>query len=357
MISVARKLLQNHFKNSERGSLFLIVPWLIVLAITLSACQPETPIAKQAVFSGPIMGTEYRVTVIYDNGVDLTALEQDIVAAMQRVNQSMSNYIVGSELSRFNASKAGDRQWISKEFQVVMAESIDIAKRTGGAFDVTLASVINLWGFGPEGGITEQPSNQKINELRDSTGYQKLSLKGRQLSKEHDALIINLSAIAKGYAVDKVAEALLRKGIEHFLVSIGGELRAQGHSSDGSLWRVGIEKPHILGGIQQIAVLDNQAIATSGDYRNYHIIDGRKFSHTIDPKTLKPVFHKLALVSVISDATSTADALATALMAMGEKRAIEFAEREKLAAYLVIREDNEAGFKIHVTEQFRSNLQ
>lgn len=344
-------------KNSELCSLFFVVLTIFSLGLALVACQPRSGDVQQSVLSGPIMGTDYRVTVVHAGKQDLTTLEHEIVAAMQSVNQSMSNYLADSELSIFNASQAGVTQSISKDFRMVMEEAIQIGELTDGAFDVTLGKAIDLWGFGPDGQITEQPSDKDLAALQASSGFQKLMLEGNQLSKSHDALSINLSAIAKGYAVDKVAKALQKQGVRRFLINIGGELRASGKSLENTLWRVGIEKPHILGGIQQIAVLDNQAIATSGDYRNYHIIDGQQFSHTIDPKTLKPVFHKLALVSIISDKTSTADALATALMAMGETRAVEFAEREQLAAYLLIREGGEGQFRIHVTEKFRANLQ
>jgi thiamine biosynthesis lipoprotein len=166
-----------------------------------------------------------------------------------------------------------------------------------------------------------------------------------------------LSPIAKGYAVDKVASVIEAYGINDYLVNIGGELRASGKTVDAQLWRVGIEKPHILGGIQQIALLDNKAIATSGDYRNYLVVDGQQFSHTIDPITLKPVLHKLALVSVIADKASTADALATAMMVMGEEKAWSFALNNRLAAYFIVRGDENKPFVIKYTEEFERNLQ
>lgn len=341
-------------KNSELSSLFLFV---LSLCLLVSGCEQQAPHVQQTVLSGPIMGTDYRITLLHDRGVDTLAVEAEILLAMQRVNQSMSNYIENSEVSVFNAAGAQQVHTLSEEFRAVIAESLEISKRSQGAFDVTVGKLVNLWGFGPDGSITKSPSEGKIEALRDSIGYQKLKLEGNRLSKSHAELKINVSAIAKGFAVDQVAEILKKLSFDRFLVNIGGELRAAGRSLSGELWRVGIEKPHILGGIQQIAVLDNQSIATSGDYRNYLIIDGKQFSHTIDPKTLKPVLHKLALASVISDQTSTADAMATALMAMGDVRAVDFVEREGIAAYLLIRGDKEGEYIVHISEEFKSNLQ
>ena len=151
--------------------------------------------------------------------------------------------------------------------------------------------------------------------------------------------------------MDQVARLLQAKQLNNFLIDIGGELRLSGLNVDQRVWRVAIEKPQTLGGVQQVLELTDAAIATSGDYRNFIRIDGRKYSHTINPKTLTPVFHRLALVSVVSENASTADALATALMAMGEEAALEFAIRQDLVAYFVIRGDDDS-YKISYTDKF-----
>ena len=305
------------------------------------------------------MGTDYRITLVNHRRHDdltLKELEADVKAVMQRVNQSMSNYLPDSELSQFNRLPAGQTQTISADFDAVVRESLNISKLSEGAFDITLARAIDLWGFGPKGIIDRQPSDQMISEIKPTVGYQNLILGTNTLSKKIDGVELSVSAIAKGYAVDRVAQVLEKNGVTNFLVNIGGELRASGRSADDTLWRVGIEKPHVLGGIQRIATLDNQAIATSGDYRNYLVIDGQQFSHTIDPITLKPAYHKLALVSVIADNASTADAFATALLAMGEARAWEFVQHQGLAAYLVIRGQGEDQFEIKISDKFNRNL-
>jgi len=347
-------------KNSERCSLFLFV--LLIGALSLTACDSKVPNQQQVTFSGPMMGTEYRVTIIKPSAHEDALLENEqleiaILSAMNSVNQSMSNYIDDSELSQFNRLPANQWQKISPDFSRVISEAIDISIISGGAFDVTLAKAIDAWGFGPDGIITQRPSAGDLELLRATVGVDKLSYQGDSLMKKVDGVQVSLSAIAKGYAVDKVALALDDLGIANYLINIGGELRASGKSADDQSWRVGIEKPHILGGIQEIAELNNVAIATSGDYRNYLVIDGQQFSHTIDSSTLMPVYHKLALVSVIEPRASTADALATAMMAMNEKRAWQFAQDNDLAAYLIIRGDSEGEYAVQITKKFEAYLQ
>ncbi len=328
------------------------------LIFVLSACQPP---AERLYLAGPIMGTEYRITIVSDAGGspvrgDEAALRMAVVSAMEAVNQSMSTYIPDSELSRFNRMKAGETLQMSDGLYDVVAEALEISRVSEGAFDATLGKAIRLWGFAEDGQITRQPSTEKLALIRESVGYEKLSIQARALSKSVDDLEVNLSAIAKGYAVDKVTEAIASLGYRNYLVDIGGELRAAGVNADGQNWRVGVEKPHVTGGVAQVVELRDQAIATSGDYRNFLTIDGERFSHTIDPNTLRPVFHRLASVSVLSERASTADALATALLTMGDEKGVAFAEQNGLAAYFIIRSETEGNYEIHVTEQFKTNL-
>ena len=361
------KRLDSALQNSERCSLFLFV---LLILLLLSACQPQTPSKEQMVFSGEIMGTQYRITVVSQHTVAQQKNTKQkiaqkkigdlVLASMQTVNQSMSNYITESELSQFNRSAAGVPFEMSTDFLAVMQEAQRISVLSKGAFDVTLAQAINAWGFGPEGEITKQPSDEELLVLRATSDYRYLHLANSSITKTKEGVEVNLSAIAKGYAVDKVAKTLESQGIVDYLINIGGEIRASGKSIDGHVWRVGIEKPQILGGIQQVALLDNKAIATSGDYRNYLVVDGQKFSHTIDPITLKPVLHKLALVSVIAPQASTADALATAMMAMGDDKAWAFAQKNNIAAYLIIRSgstNDNTPYSIRYTKEFERNLQ
>jgi len=341
-------------QNSERCSLFLFT---LICVVGVTACAEQIPTRQQLLFTGPIMGTDYRITVIADKAVDREQLESGIVDAMNSVNESMSNYLADSEISKFNRLPENQLQKLSTDFAEVIKESLHISALSNGAFDITLARAIDVWGFGPHGQITHRPSTDELESLKISSGFKKLVFEDGSLMKTARGVEISLSAIAKGYAVDKVAHAIESQGFSDYLINIGGELRASGLSTDKQYWRVGIEKPHILGGIQQIVKLDNASIATSGDYRNYLVVDGRQFSHMIDPKTLTPVYHKLALVSVISEKASTADALATAMMAMDEQKALAFANKNKIAAYLIIRGEREGELMVQITEKFRPYLQ
>ncbi|MFT5136001.1 MAG: thiamine biosynthesis lipoprotein [Arenicella sp.] len=359
------------FKNSEHGSLFLFLlniysiraklgarprVWALACVFMLCACQ-QRPEAQSVTFSGPIMGTEYRITVVVPVADALDQLELDILAEMNAVNSSMSTYLVDSELSQINRLPAYTPFVLSPELNSVLSEALEISELSQGAFDVTVADAVNLWGFGPNGTITAQPSPEQLVSLQASVGYKNLRLVNGSLSKVNAATKIDLSAIAKGYAVDQVARMLKAKRFNNFLIDVGGELRLSGLNVDKRVWRVAIEKPQTLGGVQQVLELTDAAIATSGDYRNFININGRKYSHTISPKTLKPVFHRLALVSVISENASTADALATALMAMGEAAALEFARDKDLIAYFVIRGDDEGSYKVSYTDKFARFLQ
>ncbi len=339
----------------NKSPLFLFIAFLTLL------CACGTPTDSKVhveVYSGPTMGTEYRVTVVNREriNVDSEQVKRSIERALSTVNDSMSTYIRDSEISRFNRLQQGESATLSKAMLQVTKEALEVSRFSEGAFDPTLGKAIRLWGFGSDGRITEQPTQGVLEELKRSIGYEYLDLTGDKLTKLADGLELNLSAIAKGYAVDLVALELMSLGFHHFLVNIGGELRASGNNADDVLWRVAVEKPHLLGGIEEVLVLDHKAIATSGDYRNFIVIDDQTFSHTIDPFTLKPVLHRLASVSVIADKASKADALATALLAMGEERGVAFADKHNIPAYFIIRGREGDEFELHITENFKVNL-
>jgi len=333
-------------KNSGLGSLFL------VLLLLLGACQQVAEQRQMWVFAGPIMGTDFRIIVVTEGDLDKAVLQNKVAKAMQAINSSMSTYLESSELSQINRSAAGQKNTLSSAMNEVLVESLRLSVLTAGAFDVTVGPIVDLWGFGPSGTINQRPDAKAVQRLADSVGYHTLQLQDNTLIKSHSDTQLDLSAIAKGYAVDRVADTLAEFGVRDYLINIGGELRAAGTNVDRQLWRVGVEKPELLGGIQQVVTLDNMAIATSGDYLNFVVLDGQRFSHTIDPVSKKPVLHRLALVSVMHSSAATADALATALMAMGEDRAIDFATQQKLAAYFVVRDQTGAGSIVMSTEKF-----
>jgi thiamine biosynthesis lipoprotein len=290
------------------------------------------------------MGTAYRVKVI---AASISDLERDEIARiiegeLANVNDRMSTYQTDSELSRFNRSPATDAFSMSEDTLDVLTEATRVSELTDGAFDITVGPLVDAWGFGtskPE----RMPVASELASLRKSVGWRNVVVDqgAGSARKTHAATRCDLSAIAKGYAVDRVSEALQRLGRRDHMVEVGGEVRTRGRNAAGELWRIAVEKPLTGGaGLQRVVRLDNGAMATSGDYRNFIEWEGVRYSHTIDPRTGQPVMHHLASVSVLHESCMTADALATALMVMGKKQAFAFAVDRDLAALLLIREDD-----------------
>lgn len=344
------ELRRRNDKNSGHCSLFLLV------LLFLSACQQVADQRQMFVLSGPIMGTDYRITLIGESQSEADSVHEKVLEVMNSVNQSMSTYVGDSEVNHINRALAGEKINVSKDLAKVLAAAQFVSKLSEGAFDITVGPLIDLWGFGANGEISNQPTIAQLRQVSDFVGYEKLSINEQQLQKLRKETEINLSAIAKGYAVDLVARSLEEQGFVDYLINIGGELRAAGVNIDQQVWRVGIEKPNLLGGIQQVVKLPNVGIATSGDYLNYLIIDGQQYSHTIDPQTNRPVLHKLALVSVIHESAMMADALATAMMAMGETKAWDFAQEKQLAAYFTVRNEPENSVTSLYTPEFEEYL-
>jgi len=324
---------------------------LLFLFFNLVACtEPEV-----SRFQGPTMGTSYSVVIPrLPNDVSTQAVQTGIESILLQVNQQMSTYIKDSELSQINQSEAGLWLNVSPElFDVILSANL-ISEQTKGAFDVTVGPLVNLWGFGPpELLASAMPSEEQIARTRQVVGYHKLEIKpeSRLLRKQFKNLFIDLSAIAKGYGVDAVASYLDSLSIEDYLIEIGGELIAKGLSQRGDYWRVAVEKPQPgQRMIDRVIDVADFAVATSGDYRNYFEKDGVRFSHTIDPRTGRPISHSLASVTVLSESTMIADAWATALMVLGEVEGYELAEEMELAVYFLYRQDD--GFISKETSAF-----
>jgi len=290
------------------------------------------------------MGTFYEITLAASEEFpEPDKLQQGIETLLNQINQQMSTYVKESEISRFNASDSMEWFSISSDFAKVVSEALEVSKQTDACFDPTVGPLVNLWHFGPDLSTHQIPDDAIIKQTMEVVGYEKLHVRLRPpaIRKEKAGLKIDLSAIAKGYAVDRVAGLLSEKGYHNYLVNIGGEVVAQGKKNDQTFWRLGIEKPvENQREVTQIVTLTNSAMATSGDYRNYYKIDGQKFSHTIDAKTGRPVTHSLHSVSVITETCMQADALATALMVMGPTRAWEYAQSHQLNVYLIYEQNN-----------------
>ena len=317
---------------------------LLAAVLALSACNPNTSDHQLSEFSGLTMGTSWSVKVVDLPGtIDHSAIDDSINKTLAAISLSMSTYDVESELSRFNSSSSTDWFTASDALVEVLGTANEVSKLTGGAFDITVGPLVNLWGFGPQDSHGEVPGKDEIESALARTGYRNIELKQAPAAvrKQLPGLYIDLSSIAKGYAVDRIAGLLEQKGIENYLVEIGGELRGKGQNERGRSWRVGIERPSTTDrAVYAVVEINEAGLATSGDYRNYFEQDGQRYSHTIDPVTGRPVTHRLASVTVVTASAARADALATALMVLGPEDGYALAERKGIAAFFIVRADD-----------------
>ncbi|MDG2469045.1 MAG: FAD:protein FMN transferase, partial [Pirellulaceae bacterium] len=272
-------------------------------------------------------------------------LKNSVAEELESVNQRMSTYIDDSEVSRFNQSTSTDWFPVSQATAEVVQKAQKISELSDGAFDITVQPLVALWRFSKDKSkLTALPDKSLIAENLRKVGYKKLQVRldPPALKKSVPALQIDLSAIAKGYAVDLVARQLQAMGLDNFLIEVGGEVRASGEKPDHSSWRVGIEKP--LPGARepyQIIELYHQALASSGDYRNFFELNGKRYSHTIDPRTGYPVDHAVTATSVIANDCTTADAMATAIMVLGPDGGIQLANKAGVKALILSNTNNQ----------------
>ncbi|QDS88815.1 Thiamine biosynthesis lipoprotein ApbE precursor [Rosistilla ulvae] len=307
------------------------------------AQEPSQPVAAEILqVAGKTMGTQYEVKIA-DPPADLAADWQLLVdRELRRVNDQMSTYISTSEISRFNDSTSLEWFDVSPETASVVAAALQISEKSGGALDVTVGPLVNLWSFGPHDHKQELPSQEAIDTAAQSTGYQSLHVRSDPpaLRKDKPLLRVDLSAIAKGHGVDRILDLLVGLGCKNVFVNIGGEIRACGDKGPGRPWRAGVERPDELTTILLFPVaIENEAIATSGDYRNFFEIDGKRYSHTIDPRNGRPVTHSLASVSVVASSCMLADGWATALNVLGPAEGPQVAVDAGLDAFMLERAD------------------
>lgn len=304
------------------------------------------------------MGTTYSVKITdLPPGYTPDSLRAGIKRILTSIDAQMSTYNADSEVSRFNATRSTDWIPISPDTLLVIDEALRLGRLTHGAFDVTVDPLVRLWGFGTTVPQQLPPSEERIRGIVDNVNYTHIQTQESPpaVRKKHVDISIDLSAIAKGFGVDKIAEYLSTANIDNYLVEIGGELRGRGCNPQGVPWQIAIEQP--LAGqrsVQRIIPLADWAIATSGDYRNFFEQDKRRYSHMIDPVTGRPVRHTLASVTVLSPSTMVADGMATALMVLGPDAGVELAKREKLAAVFITKTEN--GFVESSTPEFDEYL-
>lgn len=332
-------------------------PWRSAICFTIACCALALTgfgAAETQVITGDTMGTRYRIVLFDETGLpDLAPIQAEIDARLEAIENQMSTWRPESELSRFNASDSTEWFPVSNDTAFVVSEAKRIWEISDGAFDPTVAPLIKLWHFAENPGEPNIPSDKAIEKARAAIGFAEIQIRVAPpaLRKKRPALQMNLSAIAKGYAVDVISDLLLERDFANHLVEIGGEMRSRGSKSGGASWTAGIETPDQLPRRVHAALsLDNRSLATSGDYRNYFEVDGQRFSHTIDPSTARPITHQLASVSVLADQCVTADALATAIEVLGPARGMALAEREGVPAYLILR--TESGFRVQVSDSF-----
>ena len=315
----------------------ILLPIIVITAVMVFAINRPASTTYQR-DSGLVFGTSYNIT--YESE---TNYKDSIKAVMDHVDRSLSPFNKESIITAVNNNKDVT---LDDFFTEVYTLATRISQSTGGAFDITVAPLVNAWGFGFKGG--EFPSDKTIDSLRTFVGMEKVTLANGKIIKKDQRTMLDCSAIAKGYAVDKVADFLRSKGITNFLVEIGGEIVAQGQNPKGKQWSIGITKPEddslaVNSELSDVIQVTDIAMATSGNYRNYYIYKGKKYSHTIDPHTGYPARQNILSATVMASTCATADAYATAFMTMGFDKTIEFLktspEGKKLSVYLIYMHD------------------
>lgn len=348
--------LENRDCRFPSVNLLILLPTIL---LAMSGCSGAPTRLGPDTIAGNTMGTSYSVKLYQDSDpVPLERLGELIESELDSVNAQMSTYIEDSELSRFNASKSTDWFPVSLETAQVVQLALEIHEQTQGRFDVTVGPLVNLWGFGPSQGAKKIPDRVEVERLLESVGSGKLEarLDSPALRKKNPNLHVDLSGIAKGHGVDRLAAVLDELKIASYMVEVGGEIRAKGRRGDGRPWQIGIESPiEDRRELLQVVSLLDRSLATSGDYRNLRQIEDRKFSHFIDPVTGWPAQTTIASATVLAEDCATADAIATGLMASELSQALELIEAYDWPVLLVVR--SEEGFETILSPKFEQSMQ
>jgi len=316
------------------------------LMMLLASCGETVPSKQKIVVDGFAQGTTYNVTYISNDGINH---QRSIDSLLIEIDNSLSTYQKKSLISKFNQSDSLGE--IDPLFTAVFDISKAVYDQTNGLFDPTVAPVINAWGFGFENLYTAD--SVVIDSLLSFVDFTKITIANQQISKEKKGMMLDFNAVAQGYSVDVLAELLEKRGIENYLVEVGGELKAKGVNINDTLWRIGIDRP--LPNLQEreieaIVNLDNKALATSGNYRKFYEKDGMKYSHTINPKTGYPVAHNLLSATVVTDNCGYADAYATSFMVMGLQKSKDFLFEHKEIDALLIYSDEKGDLQTFITD-------
>jgi thiamine biosynthesis lipoprotein len=330
-----------------------------LLLLMLISCSPQKA-PELVVLDGSTMGTVYAVKIVPSDlkktGIVPDSLHRQIDSLLKEINNQMSTYIPESQISGFNRYRKTDWFPVSTDLCRVIKRALDISRMSDGAFDITVGPLVNLWGFGPEQRNTLVPDETEIQARKNLVGYQKIHTRcdPPAVRKDLPGIYCDLSAIAKGFGVDKLCGYLESRDLTNFLVDIGGEIKTRGKNYQGKLWKIGVATPSEQSGVQKVVPIVNTAVATSGDYRNYFEVDTTRYSHTIDPLTGHPITHHLASVTVIADSCMLADGLATAIDVMGPDKGYHFALKQELPVFLIVR--GKSGFSEKTTPAFEKIL-
>mgnify|MGYP000876824423 CR=1 FL=1 len=308
---------------------FLWLAFLILATIWILARHNQQ--ANYNSITGLVFGTVYNITYQYDGD-----LKSEIETELKRFDLSLSPFNDSSVISRVNRN---EEIVTDTFFQKCFNRSMEISRETQGAFDITIAPLANAWGFGFKKGTF--PDSIMIDSLLQITGYDKVKLENEKIIKQDPRIMLSCSAVAKGYSVDVVARLLDRKGIKNYMIDIGGEVVVKGFNPKNDRWRIGINKPiddslSVKQDIQTVLKVTDLGMATSGNYRNFYYKDGKKYAHTIDPRTGYPVQHNILSATVLAKNCATADAYATSFMVMGMEGAKQILKKHPdLCAYLI----------------------
>ena len=326
----------------KKSSLF----WILLLALgSIWIIRKNQPDNQYKTIQGPIFGTIYQIK--YQSSEDLQA---EVREELNRFDYSLSPFKEQSIISKVNRNEEVE---LDSLFIKVFNRSKETSKLSDGAFDITVAPLINAWGFGFKQGI--YPDSLQVDSLLQYTGYQTVKLEEGKVIKQNPETILNCSAIAKGYSVDIIGDLLHAKGIKNYMINIGGEVLAKGVNGKNEPWQIGINKPtddslSINQDLEMIVSLKDKALATSGNYRNFYIKDGKKYAHTINPKTGYPVQHNILSATVLADDCMTADALATTFMVLGLEQSLELLKQVPQVEACFIYTDEEHEYAIYLTE-------
>lgn len=337
--------------NARLATRYLLVVSLLLLSGCDDSARVPGPHGASLQWTGHTMGTTYRIAVHFADDAerhseDASTIKQEVEHCLEQINQRMSTYRADSELSAFNRAAADQWHPVSSATASVVAVALQYHKETNGALDVTVGPLMRLWGFGTEttsGAASPLPDAGEIRATRARVGSAYLQSRQQPhpaLKKSKAGIEVDLSALAKGYAVDQLVALLKESGAIGGVVEIGGEVRTWGRRSDGRGWRIGIENPLVDQRVlARILHLETAALATSGDYRNFRSLEDEQLSHLIDPRTGKPLPTRQMSVSVCAQTCLEADALATALFLMGEQQGLAWSESRGVAAMFLVVED------------------